>query len=157
MNFLEVFLVDAVAALLIVLIFELIGQGDEEGWLGNLLDWVLGQIKKGRPMPSPQNETQDPQYRIAILYQIIETAKLGLLNHPCWRAEAWILTVPNSRVAADRARVLLLDEHQWWGQKIAIRAIVEDKDGWILANLAEKIGWIGNLFVLQHQDRKGAF
>ncbi|OGL89044.1 hypothetical protein A3I42_04350 [Candidatus Uhrbacteria bacterium RIFCSPLOWO2_02_FULL_49_11] len=155
MNFLEIILVDAVAALLIVLILELMGQGDDEGWLGNLLDWVLSKIKQRRPVPSPK-EVQ-PRHMIAILYQIVDTIELGRLDLPSWQIEEWIIEITNIRVAADRARALLLQEHGWWGQKIAIRAIVEDRDGRFLPHLAEKIGWRGDSSILQHQDRKSAF
>ena len=155
MNFLEIILVDAVAALLIVLILELMGQGDDEGWLENLLDWVLSKIKQRRPVPSPK-EVQ-PRHMIAILYQIVDTIELGRLDLPSWQIEEWIIEITNIRVAADRARALLLQEHGWWGQKIAIRAIVEDRDGRFLPHLAEKIGWRGDSSILQHQDRKSAF
>ena len=98
MNFLEIILVDAVAALLIVLILELMGQGDDEGWLGNLLDWVLSKIKQRRPVPSPK-EVQ-PRNMIAILYQIVDTIELGRLDYtielgrldlPSWQIEKWII------------------------------------------------------------------
>ena len=155
MSFLTIFLVDISFALLIVLILELMGQGDDEGWLGNLLDWVLSKIKQRRPVPSPK-EVQ-PRHMIAILYQIVDTIELGRLDLPSWQIEEWIIEITNIRVAADRARALLLQEHGWWGQKIAIRAIVEDRDGRFLPHLAEKIGWRGDSSILQHQDRKSAF
>ena len=155
MSFLTIFLVDISFALLIVLILELTGQGDDEGWLGNLLDWVLSKIKQRRPVPSPK-EVQ-PRHMIAILYQIVDTIELGRLDLPSWQIEEWIIEITNIRVAADRARALLLQEHGWWEQKIAIRAIVEDRDGRFLPHLAEKIGWRGGSSILQHQDRKSAF
>src|SRR4030067_3570681 len=133
MSFLTIFLVDISFALLIVLILELMGQGDDEGGLENLLDWVLSKIKQSRPVPSPK-EVQ-PRHMIAILYQIVDTIELGRLDLPSWQIEEWIIEITNIRVAADRARALLLQEHGWWGQKIAIRAIVEDRGGRFLPPL----------------------
>ncbi len=159
MKFFEILIINTTFAFLIVLFFEIFGEGEKGGWIGMALGWTLDKLKSLHPGPVSQIKTvaKTPRYRIAILYQIVETIKLGTLNPPDWRIEEWIIETSSICAAADRARVLLLDEHQWWKQKIAIKAIVEDKDGWILANIADKIGWKGHLFVLQHQDWKGAF